>query len=336
MWAPGCPRRRSKGSAGSGQVSDLARLAIRARHLLMGAGLNEAVSHTLLPNAWLRRTRCERSPVWRADDAVAIVLRNPISEEADTLRPSLLPGLLAAVVRNRRFGIEDVWLHECGWAHAFAGRHGAPEDRFLVAGLLLGSRWSETWNPPRERADFFAGKGVVEQLARELGAGPLLFERATIPAFHPGRSAVGRFGDRVMAAVGELHPEVAADLDLPPGVILFEFDAQACLARCQPVPRYRPPSRFPAVERDLAVVVSRDTPAAAVEATLREALAAWGRSVRLFDLYTGAGVPEGWVSLAYRIEIGAEDRTLTDAEADARLEAARAALRERFDARFRG
>ncbi|MBI3909711.1 MAG: phenylalanine--tRNA ligase subunit beta [Armatimonadetes bacterium] len=326
-----------QGAAGPGRISELGRLASRARQQLMGDGLHEGASHTLLSGEWLEKTRLTRSPIWLSDTGVPITLRNPISEEFATLRPSLLPGLLQAALYNCRRGTEDVWLFESGWAHALGGEHGAPDDRFLVSGLMLGSRWSETWNPPADTvADFFACKGVLEQLAGVLGLPALTFERASIPAFHPGRAARALACGRPVAVLGELHPEVAAAIDLPRGVYLFELDGQACLELAIEEHRYRPPSRFPAVERALAVVASRGVPAAALEEALRECLGDWARRVRLFDAYSGKGIPEGYISLAYQLEIGAEDRTLTEAEADERLEAVRNVLRERFRATFRG
>jgi phenylalanyl-tRNA synthetase beta chain len=207
-----------------------------------------------------------------------------------------------------------------------------------VSGVLLGSRWSGVWNADRAlAADFFTAKGVVEGLADALGVGTLAAERAEHPAFHPGRSAWLSlpYGER-LGIVGELHPEVATALDLPRGVYVFELDGDLLLRHSNEERKYVPPSRFPRALRDVAVVVDRTASSGAIEQVLREAMGEFGRSVRLFDVYTGKPLPEEKVSLAYALELGADDRTLTDEEVESQLTAARERLTAEFGAEFRG
>lgn len=336
------PETLPSGAAGPGRRSALESLVRRVREQMLAQGCYEAVTNTLVSSAFLARTRLEVSPAWpvasspeHPEHPGPVPVRNPLSEEFDTLRPSLLPGLLQAAQHNVRHAIPDVFLFECGFGHLrFDG--GLPRDRLLVAGLMLGSRWSRVWNADRSlAADFYTVKGAVETLASALGLGEVSAERACHPAFHPGRSAWLLVGEERLGIAGELHPEVAAALDLPRGVYLFELDGELLLRRATEERRYRPPSRFPSAFRDIAVVVDRTVPAAAVERVVREALGEWARSVRLFDVYTGRPLAEGKVSLAYALELGAPDRTLTDAEVDARIEAVRQRLREAFGADFR-
>jgi phenylalanyl-tRNA synthetase beta chain len=284
----------------------------------------------------------EVSPAWSseaegtAEERAPVPLRNPLSDEFDTLRPSLLPGLLLAAQHNLRHGAQEVFLFEAGYAHSRPGE-GLPEDRLMVAGVMLGSRWSRVWNAdPALAVDFFSAKGAVETLARALGAGVPEARPADHPAFHPGRSAWLSLGEERLGMVGELHPTVGAGLDLPRGVFLFDLDAEALLRHTQGAVQYERPSRFPPALRDLAVIVERTAPSGGIERCLRESLGEWAREVRLFDVYSGKGVPEGKVSLAYALELGAPDRTLTDAEVEARLNAARERLRAAFGAEFRG
>jgi phenylalanyl-tRNA synthetase beta chain len=129
---------------------------------------------------------------------------------------------------------------------------------------------------------------------------------------------------------------VAAAIDLPAGVFLFELDAQAWLDDADVLPQYRPPSRFPSVYRDLAVVVSRETESEALRRAIAGAAPSLVRSVRLFDVYSGRPLPEDRVSLAFSLQLAAEDRTLTDVEADEILARTRAELSTRFGAEFRG
>jgi phenylalanyl-tRNA synthetase beta chain len=331
------------GTTAPGKRSALEDLVRRIREQLLAQGMYEAVASTLIARTLLQAARLEVSPVWPASsgEASPVPLRNPLSEEFDTLRPSLMPGLLLAVQHNLRHGIRDIYLFEAGYGHSRTGE-GLPEDCLLIAGVMLGSRWSGVWNaghPEGVRAlaaDFYSAKGAVEGLVRGLGIGRTAAEPAAHPAFHPGRSAWLYAGEERLGIVGELHPEIAAALDLPRGVYLFELDGEVLLRRATEERQYQAPSRYPRARRDIAVVVDITVPAGGIERVLAEEMGEQARSVRLFDVYTGKPLPEGKVSLAFGLEFGAEDRTLTDEEVDARLEAARQRLRREFDADFRG
>lgn len=319
-----------------GAVSPLGRLTERLREQLLAQGLNDALTNTLTSTAWLERCRLEQSPAWPAGPAAPVSLRNPLSEEWSVLRPSLLPGLLHSAVYNWRRGQEDLFFFEVGWAHAQPAGSDRPADRLLVAGLMGGTRWSEGWNIPREAAaDFYTAKGAVEAIARDLGLPPLAWSRSEHPALHPGRGADLRAGDTLLGAVGQLHPEVAAALELPEATFLFELDAQALMALQADERRYRPPSRYPALSRDLNVVVGRDMPAEAVRTVITRETTGLARAIHLFDVYTGLPLPEDRVSLVFSLDLAAEDRTLTDAEADELLGRLRAALVRECGAEFR-
>jgi len=330
------PETLSVGPTPLGRRSPLGRLVRRLREQLIAQGLYEAVTHTLGSRGLLESTRLLQSPAWPAPAGPA-TLRNPMSEEYNTLRPSLLPGLLLGVLHNVRRDQEEIFLFEVGSAHVHPQARGA-RDRLLVAGVMFGSRLAGAWNVDQEKStvDFYACKGVVEAIGADLGLGPLRFARTLHPAFHPGRAADVWAGDLHLGALGELHPEVAARLELPVRVQMFELDAQALLPYEAETRRYRPPSRFPAVRRDLAVVLDRTVEAEAVRATIAAADSELVREVRLFDLYAGRPLPEEKVSLAFSVQLESEERTLTDAEVEAVLARAREALARRFQAEFRG
>jgi phenylalanyl-tRNA synthetase beta chain len=331
------PETLPTGSAGAGRLSDIEKLVRTTRQQLCAQGMYEAVTNTLTASAWLEALRLARSPAWpeAGTEAAPVRLRNALSEEFDTLRPSLLPGLVQAAQHNLRRGTRDVFLFEAGYAHALLDD--APQDRLLIAGVLLGSRWSGAWNAGSQSAtDFYAAKGAVEALAHALGLRALTAERAEHPAFHPGRTAWFSVDGRRIGIVGELHPDVASGADLPRGAYAFELDGGALLELGTAERRYQAPSRYPRALRDLAVVVSMDTASGVIERILREECGDFGRDVRLFDVYAGKPLPEGKVSLAYALELGADDRTLTDAEVDGRLDAARRRLERELGAEFSG
>ncbi len=334
------PETLPTGASGAGRRSEQDRLVQEMRSLLTGLGHYEAVTSTLVASTYLENSGLTASPAWPSTGGAAVPLRNPLSEEFDTLRPSLLPGLLMAAERNLRYGTRDIFLFETGYIHS-APNGGEPDDRLVTAGVLLGSRSAGQWNssasPADARpADFFTAKGTVEALIHGLGVRDLTAEAADHPCFHPGRSAWLLLGGQRLGLVGELHPRVAQAVDLPRGLFAFELDTAQLLARRDEVIRYEASSRFPRALRDLAVVVDTTVPSARIEAILREAMGEHARGVRLFDVYTGKPIPEGRASLTYSLELGAEDRTLTDAEVEERLANARERLRTELGAEFRG
>jgi len=331
------PETLPSGTTGAGKRSASEELARRVRELLTGQGLNEAITNTLLSSSFVATSRLGTSPAWPSLtlSPTAVTLRNPLSEEFDTLRPSLLPGLLAAVQHNLRHGSRDVYLFESGNATS-ALDGGRPQHRLLIAGVLLGSRWSEAWNPDKQSAaDFFAAKGTVEALCSGLGIRGLTADAADHTAFHPGRSAWLTADGKRLGLVGELHPTVAQALDLPRGVFAFELDGVLLQELAAGEIRYESPSRFPRALRDLAAVVNRSAPSGRMEDVIRESLGEFGRGVRLFDVYAGKPLPEDKVSLAFALELGADDRTLTDEEVESRLASARERLQSEFAAEFR-
>jgi phenylalanyl-tRNA synthetase beta chain len=176
--------------------------------------------------------------------------------------------------------------------------------------------------------DFFDLKGIIEELLRRLGLVGYRFERSSHPSFHPGRTAKLLIGGEEVGLLGELHPRVreSLELELAEPVLAAELDLEAILARAAPVGRYKPLPQFPAVLRDLAVVVDKAIPAERVAQAIRAAGGGLLRELVLFDLYQGPPVPQGRKSLAFRLRLQAEDRTLTDEEADA--------LRARIEARL--
>lgn len=331
------PETLPSGASGAGRLSAQDRLTRLVREQLTAQGMFEAVGNTLTSAPYLEKLRLPVSPVWPGEPgARAVPLRNALSAEFDTLRPSLLPALLLAVEHNLRHGSRDVSLFEAGYVHSRVGE-AAPQDRYLVSGVLLGSRWSLTWNPEKTAAaDFYSARGTVEALVGALGIETLEAERAEHPAFHPGRTAWLSLNGKRFGILGELHPAVALELDLPRGIYMFELDAAALLPHLDEVRRYEPPSRFPRALRDIAVVVDRGVESGAIERILREELSPYTRGVRLFDVYQGKNLPENRVSLAYALELGAEDRTLTDEEVETRLQAARTRLAAELGVEFRG
>ncbi len=311
------------------------RLTAEARAVCLAAGLNEVMTYSFMNPAGFDRIGLA------ADDPrrCAVPLANPLSEAQGVMRTCLLPLLLEVAAANVRQRITDVGVFEIGRVYLPKGLPLAelPEERLSLGAVLMGAAGRGGWYGGAEEADFYHVKGLVEAVCRRLGVDGVSFEALAAPGHHPGRTArlVAPGDGATLGVLGELHPETARAYDLPGRVLAVELDLTALMARARPVRTHRPLPRFPAADRDLAVLVPDRIPAARVEATIAEAGGDLLESVCLFDLYRGAGVPEGWRSLAYSLVYRAADRTLTDAEVDAVHGRVCAALAERLGAQLR-
>jgi phenylalanyl-tRNA synthetase beta chain len=243
-----------------------------------------------------------------------LMLANPISVDLDAMRPSLLPNLLAAARRNADRGYPDCALYEVGAQY----RNDTPQGQELVAsGVRAGRTGPKRWDDPGRPVDALLAKAdAIAALGAAGIAADALQMGADAPAwYHPGRGGSLRLGPKPLAWFGELHPAVAGAYGLKGAAAAFEVFLDAV-----PLPRARGRARpllklspFQPVERDFAFVVPHDL---AAETLLRAARGVDKKliaEVRLFDVYTGAGLPEGTKSLAITVVLQPEEATLTDA-----------------------
>ncbi len=294
-----------------------------------------------------------------AERLPAIALVNPLSSELGVLRLTLMSGLLDIVRENAKHSDAGLWFFELGRRYLptaeLATGTGLADERHTLA-IAMSGPLVQSWAAPDRDADFSGLKGVVETLLGALKVAGYRFTPTRHPTFHPGRAALlevaiahggeltteGGGGEMVesawapVAVLGEVHPDVAERFDLTKRTYLMEMDLERLYLAVPETVRQMPIARYPAAQRDLAVVVPQDVPAAEVEAAIHASGAPLVRGVRLFDVYTGAGIPEGRKSLAYAITYQSPERTLTDAEVERTQAAIVATLRERFGAEPRG
>jgi phenylalanyl-tRNA synthetase beta chain len=306
-------------------------LAERARDSLCALGLLETRSIPLISPADLDALRLAADDPRRA----SVRVRNPISEADPELRSSLLPGLLRAVQRNLARQVESVRLFELGRCFLARGAGELPLEPEGLAAVLVGAARASLWAGPPAPL-FFEAKGVAERLLRELGTAARFRAGSDAPYLHPASSGELRTGKRVLARMGELHPETAARYELAgTQCAVLEVDLEA-LAAMEPVrPIYAAVSAYPASRRDLAVLVASDQAAAEILDAIRSSAGSLLTGVALFDRYEGRGVPAGKVSLAFRLEFQRPDRTLTEAEVAGAVERVVRMLAERFAGELR-
>jgi len=299
----------------------------RLRRVLVDRGYREAITYSFV-DASLQSVL--------DPEARALDLANPISSGMSRMRTSLWPGLIGALRHNLNRQQERVRLFESGQRFVVTDR--GLEQTAMLAGLACGPVWPEQWAGERRAADFFDIKGDVEALlAPSLQRGALVCRAARHGALHPGQAArlvlEEGGGERTLGWLGALHPRLARDLDLPVAPVLFELELDALGAGR--LPRFMPPSRYPAVRRDIAVVVDEAVPAGAVTRVARDAVPELLAEVMVFDVYRGAGIDSGRKSIALGLIFQHSSRTLEDPEVDALIGRVLAGLRDDLNAKIR-
>ncbi|HWM55116.1 MAG TPA: phenylalanine--tRNA ligase subunit beta [Solirubrobacterales bacterium] len=316
--------------ASAGQVGGLnreQRLRRRAEDTVRDLGFDEVVGWSFTDPGEPGRLRIPAGD----PRAEGVVVSNPLSEDHSVMRTTLLGSLLDVAQRNRARGGDRISLFESGRVYLNAGDPGEsplaggfPGERpppftepHRLGCLAIGPLAPTSWRGETGAADFFVLKGVLEALARLLGAELSLdasFEPAGDPFLHPGRSARFELGGAPAGWIGELHPLVCREWDVD-AAVAFELELAALVASSRAGEEtFEDLTTFPGVYQDLAVVVEEAVTAAAV----RKAVLAGGgellRATEVFDLYEGEQLGAGRKSLALRLEFRAADRTLTDEE----------------------
>lgn len=330
----------STGRPGRRSPQDEARRTVR--RALAGAGWTEVLTFPFTSDDAIDRLGLA------ADDRRRRTVRlvNPLSKEEAVLRTTLLPGLLAVLRRNVNRQNGDVAVFEVGRVFREPtpdepGLDSGPTDVRLPAerGLLgiaaCGAFDARRYDRPARSADLGDVLGAVDVVRRAVGAAALDVERVEAAPYHPGRAARVAFDGVEVGMVGELHPRVAAALEVPARTLAGELDLDRIVAGGVRAPAARTPSPLPALRFDVAVQVPRDVPAAHVERVVRAAAGDRCTGVALFDVYEGAQLGEGQRSLAFTVVLEDPEVQLTDVEEAAAIEAIAAAVEREVGGRLR-
>jgi phenylalanyl-tRNA synthetase beta chain len=286
------------------------------RRLLAGAGLTEVITYAFVAGS--------------ASDAVArsrVALANPLSEEQDVLRASIVvPGLLGVLGANLRRGQRDVAVFEMG--RIFGPGIPLPEEERCLGLLLHGAARSVHWSEKPRPVDVFDAKGFIEAVGAHFQLSLSFTREGALPPYlHPGRAALIQAGGASVGFVGALHPDFLERWGWRDDVIVAEMTIESLLATDSVRRRYEPLPRYPAVQRDVSVVCAEHLPAGEIDGLLRGAGGEHLDGVQLVDRYAGAQVGEGKVSLTYSLRFRNADRTLTSDEVESAMERVAVALR---------
>ena len=279
-----------------------------AGDILVQRGYFEAITYSFIEPS-LQELFAPGSP--------SLVLSNPISADLASMRASLWPGLATALASNQRRQQPRVRLFEVGRKFVVDEAGGnALREVPVIAGIAAGAALPEQWGIARAPVEFFDVKADVEALLRATGATDAFrFVPGQHPALHPGQTARILRDDTHAGWIGRLHPEVERRLELTYSGVVFELELDAALAA--EVPRFQEVSRFPAVRRDLAVIVDETVPVQKLLDCVRTAAGGVLRETTVFDIYRGTGIETGRKSVAIGLNLQDVSRTLTDDETDA-------------------
>jgi phenylalanyl-tRNA synthetase beta chain len=283
-----------------------------AKRALAARGLTEAVTYSFI-------RRAEAQVFGGGQEELLLV--NPISADMDAMRPSILPGLISAAKRNMDRGSMDVALFEVGPQYASVAMDG---QAMVATGIRRGQTGTRHWRDRPRNVDAYDAK--ADALAALAAAGvdtaPLMVMDGAPGWYHPGRSGTLRLGPKtVLAVFGELHPRVLQAMDIKGPVVGFELYLDRIPAsRAKPGMRTKPAlklSELQAVDRDFAFIVDASVAAETLLKAVRGAEKALIARVGVFDVFAGAGIPEGKKSLAISVRLEPQQQTLTDAEIEA-------------------
>ena len=302
------------------------------RRQLVGRGYQEAVTYSFVDPT----TQKLLDP-----DVAPLALANPISADLSVMRTNLWAGLVQTAVHNIKRQQPRVRLFETGLSFVpQPGKDPSNLDESLVqdpklAMLLTGSRTEQSWSEGEQAVDFFDLKGDFESLLARTGSQTRYsFVPAEHPALQPGQTASIELDGVAVGWIGTLHPNLAKPLGLKQAVYLLEISLKA--VRQVEVPSFAPLSKFPEMRRDLALVVSNETPVADVMSLIREKAGDYLTKLNLFDIYQGKGIDPDRKSLALGLTWQHPSRTLNEDEVNEAVENVLAHLTDRIGAQLRG
>ncbi len=297
-----------RGQTTQGGYSPVQKLENRLGELCRACGYDEIITYSFISPTQYDKIR------WEAGDPrrTSFKILNPLGEDTSIMRTTVLPSMLEILSRNYNFRNASARLYELGRIYLPGGEDGlAVENKVLSMGAYGGDM------------DFFALKGAVETILRDIRAEDVRFEAPAKgnPSYHPGRVADVYAGDRRIGVLGQIHPLVAQNYGVEAEFYCAELDFNALLEAKGADPEYVPLPKFPAVARDIAVVCDEKVTVGALEDCIRKGARGLLKDVELFDIYRGTNIPEGKKSVAFSLTLRADDRSLTAEEADADVKA---------------
>ena len=259
-----------------------------------------------------------------------IFVENPISQNMNVMRASLLPGLLDTLSYNINQGSESLKIFEIG--SVFNKRDSNKiNEREVVGGLITGIEGKDNWSGSNKELDFFDLKGNLETVLPELSK--FSFKKEQVPFLHPGKTAALYKGQKKVGYLGTVNPKLLDKLDIKGEVNFFEFSVDDISGKKNI--KFKKFSRLPLAQRDLSFVVDEEITSSSITDAILSKAGSNLKEINLFDIYTGKGIAKGKKSLTYSLNWQAVNRTLTDDEVDKIIGRIVSFLSKKFNAKLR-
>ncbi len=298
-----------------GQRSWSEQVLAKLHMTLRASGVNETQTYAFANPADSETLRMSAGEGWEA-----VELINPINADQSVMRQSLLGGLLRSVAYNQNHGVPDIQLYEVGNVFSVQEGRKLPRQRTKIACVLAGSMRQDGWNAKAQPFDFFDGKGVLENIARELALPKVRFRALSAhdaPWLQPGRAAQFSSDGAVLGWVGEIHPLVVRDFEAEAPVVAFELDMAALEKKARFERETVEVSEYPPVNIDVALVVPEEVTAERLQQVMSSAGGKLLANVHLFDVYRDPiRVGAGKKSMAFALQYQARDHTLSGEEVE--------------------
>ena len=288
--------------------------------ILRSLGLDEIITYSFISPSYYDKIRMPVDSPLR--DSLKIL--NPLGEDTSIMRTTVLPSMLEILTRNYNFRNKAALLYEIGKIYLKREDGLADEPKIVSIGL---------YGPD---TDFFKLKGIVETLISGITGKEMRFVTEKENAsYHPGRCAKVFAGDACLGVFGQIHPAVAANYGVDTELYCAELSFDALYALRRELPVYTPLPKFPSVSRDIAVVCSNAIPVGDLSDCILKNGGAFLKGCSVFDVYTGRHIADGLKSVAFSLTMRADDRTMTDDDADSTVKSVLRALKEQYNAVIR-
>ena len=275
------------------------------RNKMISLGLNETLSYILVND--------KEAPKYTCDDFEIVKLLDPMTEERNTLRYSMIPSMLKIYEYNTSHNVKDVCIFEIG--KGFYKKHEEYGEQNKICTLMAGNYYLGI---EKKQVDFYIIKGIVEELLDYLGYAnrySFITNKEMPKEFHPGISASISVNNDIIGTIGKLHPQITkAD------VYVFEINLDKLLDKKVGKMKYKEISKYPIIKKDLAVIIDKNETSEKIATLIKKSAGGLLTKIEIFDVYTGQAIAKDKKSIAYSLSFGTNDRTLTDEEINAILE----------------
>ena len=304
-----------------GGYSPMMLLEKKAGSLCRSLGFNEIITYSFVSPTIFDQIRLPQDSPLRN----ALKIQNPLGEDTSIMRTVALPSMLDILARNNAYHNKSAKLYEMAKIYLPQEGQSLPQEPKM---LVLGSYGANE--------DFFSLKGELEAILSGLRIQKAAYCAVKDnPAYHPGRCAKVTVGGEDVGYIGQVHPLVAQNYDIDADVYCAEINFTKLLELQLPNPTYTPLPKYPSVNRDLSMLCDESVTVSDAVNVITASAGKLLRDVKLFDIYRGTGIPEGKKSMAFSLELRADDRTLTDGDSEGTMRKVLAALSEKLGAVLR-